>query len=288
MFAHNNDEIDYISLAAVNSRLIQKNMGLSADQITIVTNNASYEYFQSQHDQDYVSNTGQFIINNKDPNFKRTNMRVYRDTSHNTQKLSFYNLDRCDAYELSPYDETLLIDADYLVLSDALNSCWGHHNELMMNHHYVDVVRGREYRDLDRIHALGITMYWATVVYFTRTPLCESFFKVAKHVSQEREYYRDLYKIPSALHRNDHSFSIAAHMVSGYKDKGLPQLPIKLYKSFDIDDVDRVNGPSDLLLMVEKPSSPGDFTGLRWKDVDIHIMNKWALQRIQQGVLDTL
>ena len=288
MFAHNNDEIDYIGLAAVNSRLIQKNMGLNADQITIVTNQASYEYFVDVHGEDYAKATGTFVFREKDVRFKHTNIRLYKDTSHNVQQLSFYNLDRCDAYDISPYDETILLDADYLVLSDALNQCWGHYNELMMNYHYVDVVHGREYRELSRIHSLGITMYWATVVYFTKTPLCESFFNIARSVSKEREYYRDLYKIQGKIHRNDHSFSIAAHMIYGYKDKALPQLPVKLFKSFDTDDVERVLGPNDLLLMTEKPSQPGNFIGVRWKDRDIHIMNKWALQRIQDGVLATL
>lgn len=288
MFAYNNDEIDYIGLAAMNSRLIQHNMGLEPKQITIVTNRASYDFLEKKLGKEYMDATGQFVFVEKDLKFKRTNMRMFRDTSHNLQKLSFYNKGRCDAYELSPYDETILLDADYLVLSDALNQCWGHNNELMMNYHYIDVVRGREYRDLDRVHALGITMYWATVVYFTRSPLCESFFNVAKHVEKESEYYRELYKIQGNIHRNDHSFSIAAHMVSGYQDKGLPQLPVKLFKSFDIDDVERVIDLNDLLLMVEKPSQPGNYVGLRWKDRDIHIMNKWALQRIQEGVLAAL
>ena len=35
-----------------------------------------------------------------------------------------------------PYDETILVDVDYLILSDTLNYCWGHNNELMMNWKY--------------------------------------------------------------------------------------------------------------------------------------------------------
>ena len=31
-----------------------------------------------------------------------------------------YNVNRCDAYDI-PHDETILIDADYLILHDTLN-----------------------------------------------------------------------------------------------------------------------------------------------------------------------
>ena len=76
------------------------------------------------------------IVVDKDKKFKNTNIRLYKDTSHTVKNLSFYNVNRCDAYDLSPYDETILLDADYLILSNTLNQCWGHNNELMMNWKY--------------------------------------------------------------------------------------------------------------------------------------------------------
>lgn len=289
MFAHNNDEIDYFRLAVVNAKLIQKNLGLGNDQITIVTD---------QHSKDHgIKTMGKRVVNSasknivvveKDVKFKHSNKRLYKDTSQTGKHLSFYNINRCDVYEISPYDETILIDADYLIFSDALNRCWGHNNELMMNWQYQDIMHEREFHGLERLSSTGITMYWATVVYFRKSSYCEYFFDLVKHVRQNQDYYRDLYKWPGNLYRNDYSFSIAAHTLGGFQDCVIPQLPVTLYKTFDTDDVHSFvpSKHGGLRLYLEKIRSPGDFVLCRWHDVDIHVMNKWAINRISDSLFD--
>lgn len=289
IFAHNNTEIDYLGLALTNALLIQKNLGLTKHQITIVTDPHSLKYKIKDVGKRFINKcTSNIIEVEKDRDFKLKNNRIYKDTSHTSKSLSFYNINRCDAYDLSPYDETIMIDADYLILSNALNHCWGHKNNLMMNWEYVDIMRGRRYQELDRLSPLGVSMYWATVVYFRKDTTCETFFNFVKHVKNNRDYYSDLYKFNNSVYRNDYSFSIAAHMLSGYKDKGVAQLPMKLYKTWDLDDVHKVTGLNTLALLLEKPRSPGDFIVTHWRDVDIHIMNKWALNRVSKDMLQYL
>jgi hypothetical protein len=133
---------------------------------------------------------------------------------------------------------------------------------------------------------MGITMYWATVVYFKKTPYVESFFNIVKHVKNNTQYYKDLYKWQGTLYRNDYSFSIAAHMMSGFVDKGIPQLPTTLYKSFDTDDIHSAVDKNTLIMYLEKPRSPGDFMLTKWAGVDLHIMNKWAINRVSNNLLE--
>lgn len=287
MFAHNNDEIDYFKLAVVNSFLIQKHLGI--ENITVVTDSHSFEYAKENLGEDVINSAiNNIVICEKDRNFKRANIRIYKDTSHTAKNLSFYNVNRCDAYDISPYDETILIDADYLVLSDTLNQCWGHNEELMMNWKWQDVMFERKFDSLDRLNDLGITMYWATVVYFRKTSYVESFFNIVKHVKDNSQFYRDLYKWKGRLYRNDYSFSVAAHTMSGFVDKGIPQLPTTLYKTFDTDDVHSALNDNTLLLLLEKPRSPGDFMLTKWNGVDLHVMNKWAINRISNSLLQHL
>lgn len=286
MFAHNNVEIDYLKLAIVNSYLIQKNLGLTKNQITIVTDSHSLKHTETELSKKVIKGaSSNIVIVEKDTDFKHKNIRTFHDTVITSKDLSFYNINRCDAYDISPYDETLLLDVDYLVLSDRLNHCWGHNNEIMMNWEYSDVMFGREYSDLERIGPMGISHYWATVVYFRKTQLTESFFNVAKHVAKNTHYYKDLYKWNGSLFRNDYSFSIAAHVISGFQDRGLPQLPITLYKTFDLDDVHSSPSPNELILYLEKINCPGDFIMTRWKNIDVHIMNKWAINRVAKELL---
>lgn len=290
MLAHNNEEIDYFRMAVVNGFLIQKNLGLKAKQIAVVTDSATLAYAEESLGKKLIKKSiGNIIIEEKDVNFKHSNIRIYKDTSHKSQSLPFYNKGRCDIYDLSPFDETLLIDADYLILSDVLNNVWGHSNEFMMNYSFKDIMTDREFLDLDRLSPSGITMYWATVVYFRKTEFCKYFFDVVKHVRAHKTYYGNLYNWTGNIYRNDYSFSIAAHMLGGFRDRQIPQLPVKyLYKTFDNDDVETVLDDFSLLIYLEKLRSPGDFILTRWKGVDLHVMNKWALNRISGRMLELM
>ena len=288
IFAHNNEEIDYLKLAAINAKLIKSNCGVP--DVTVVTNKHSYDYTSATMGEAFLTESiSNFIFVEKDKAFKQANIRLYKDTSHSIKNLPFYNIDRCDAYYLSPYDETILIDADYLILSNSLNQCWGHNNDLMMNWEYRDIMTERDDPTLKRLHPVGITMYWATVVYFKKCNFSEQFFKTVAHVRDNREFYQDVYKWPGSLYRNDYSFSVAAHMLSGYHEKGMPQLPVPaLYKTFDTDDVHSVPAPNEIIFYLEKPKSLGDFMLTRWKNLDIHIMNKWAINRVSEELLSHL
>jgi len=285
MFAHNNAEIDYFKLAVINSLLIQKHLGIS--NITVVTDPHSYSYAVESLGEDLIKSAiNNLIVVEKDKEFKSQNIRVFKDTSHTAKQLPFYNINRCDAYDLSPYDETILLDVDYLILSDTLNQCWGHNEEIMMNWRYQDIMFDRKDYTLDRLNPFGITMYWATVVYFKKSAYAETFFNLVKHVKNNIAYYKDLYRWPGNLYRNDYSFSIAAHVMSGFVDKGIPQLPTTLYKTFDTDDIHKAIDEKTLIMYLEKPRSPGDFILTKWSGVDLHVMNKWAINRISEEMLD--
>jgi hypothetical protein len=285
MFAHNNEEIDYFRLAVVNALLIQKNMGMK--NITVVTDPHSLAQGEKTLGKRLIKKAiNNIVVIQKDKEFKRKNIRLYKDTSHSTKHLPFYNANRCDAYDISPYDQTIVIDVDYLILSDTLNHCWGHNNELMMNWKFQDIMYERKDPSLSRLYDMGITMYWATVVYFRKTEYVESFFNIVKHVRNNPQYYKDLYKWQGTLYRNDYSFSIAAHVMSGFVDKGIPQLPTTLYKSFDTDDIHSAVDEKTITMYLEKPRSPGDFMLTKWQGIDLHIMNKWAINRVSEELLE--
>jgi hypothetical protein len=285
MFAHNNTEIDYFRLAVVNALLVQKNLGIK--NITVVTDPFSLAQGEKTLGKRLIKKAiNNIIVIEKDKKFKALNQRLYKDTSHTAKYLPFYNVNRCDAYDLSPYDETILIDVDYLILSDTLNSCWGHNNELMMNWKYQDIMYERKDPSLARLNDMGITMYWATVVYFRKTEYVENFFNIVSHVKKNPQFYKDLYQWQGTLYRNDYSFSIAAHMMSGFVDKGIPQLPTTLYKSFDTDDIHSAVDENTIVMYLEKPRSPGDFMLTKWQGIDLHIMNKWAINRVSEELLE--
>ena len=101
MFAHNNTEIDYFRLAVVNALLVQKNLGIK--NITVVTDPHSLAQGEKTLGKRLIKKAiNNIVVIDKDIQFKAKNQRLYKDTSHTAKYLPFYNVNRCDAYDISP------------------------------------------------------------------------------------------------------------------------------------------------------------------------------------------
>jgi len=230
--------------------------------------------------------TGRYNIIEIERDYSFKNSRNFFDTSYNSKSLLFYNCNHWAAYELSPYDETLFIDVDYLIMSKSLSNCWGSNNEVMINHSILSPldIRAPYSKAIDD---MGIRLYWATVIYFRKSPLAEHLFTLVKHVQENYSYYRDLFYFANGMFRNDNAFSIAVHMLNGFSEEepAIHELPINgLMMSWDTDDIYDINGINDITLYAEK-TEKGNYILVRIKDMDVHIMNKWAINRVSDKLI---
>jgi hypothetical protein len=166
-------------------------------------------------------------------------------------------------------------------MSDALSNCWGSINDVMINHRiYSPHDYKRPYSK--NIDDFGIKIYWATVIYFKKSELAEHLFSLVRHIQENYSYYKDLYCFSNGMFRNDYAFSIAIHMLNGFNDfeSVVKELPIPgLLMSWDSNDIHSVDGLNNIVLYVEKPEQKGEYILSRVKDTDVHIMNKWAINR---------
>ena len=113
LFAFNTD-VDYVTIADRASRLIQHTLNLPVTLITDLDSKPQFNY-------DSIIR----ITNNAD------NFRTNLDNQHTTWR----NFGRYLAYELSPYEETILIDTDYLVLDDSLLRLFATDFDYKLMHH---------------------------------------------------------------------------------------------------------------------------------------------------------
>ena len=286
MYAFNNSQIEYVKIAIANAYLVKHHMNVKC---ALITDEFSWNCA--------VETLGATICNDafcevikvkKDKVFNQNNIRTYRDTVHAQHRLSFYNVGRVDAYDLTPFKETLVIDADYLILGDSLNQCWGHLNDIMINHDYVDALEERSFSDTKRVNNTGIDMYWATVFYFKKSHEAEMWFELLTQVRDNYTYYHSLYNCDNSLFRNDYVFSIAAHMYMGFTGEHMDSLPVNLINSFDRDALHSVKTLDEIVMALEKPCTEGDFILTNFKYNNIHIMNKWALSRVSNEILDKI
>lgn len=140
-----------------------------------------------------------------------TNHRYDTDSKEFVQ---WRNIGRNLAYELSPYDETLVIDIDYVVQDCELLKLF----ELPWD--YMLMRNARSLNDEHISPTMGprsLPFVWATVFAFRKTPRAELFFDLVKRIQDNYHYYRELFNVESRQYRNDYAFAIADIILNGYQ-----------------------------------------------------------------------
>jgi hypothetical protein len=185
-FASNTDTTDYVAIAGRTLRLASKTLGLPA---TLITPDAEL------------------------PDNKRYDI----DTKEFVQ---WRNAGRYQAYQLSPYDETIVIDADYLVFDQNILKIF----ECEWDYTIMRQARGLTQEFPQDMGPRSLPYVWATVFAFRRTPTAEMFFSLVQRVQDNYNYYRELFNIEQRNFRNDYAFAIADIILNGYAigEHGIP------------------------------------------------------------------
>jgi|TARA_R110001592_G_scaffold361357_3_gene671818 hypothetical protein len=173
------------------------------------------------------------------------------------------NADRHMAYELSPYDTTLVMDIDYFCFTDTLKQFLYTDYDFLVPDTAHDL-SGRKTFDPRRWSM--IPMVWATVLLFKKNDKVKKIFDTVKYIKQHYSYFTEMYRIYAKNLRNDYLFAMALQQINGFI--GYEKLPFAL------------------------PTLPPDCevvkitdTGLAWKhkdqisyveNQDVHVLNKEA------------
>ena len=176
LFAFNTKSIDYEHIAQQARRLIIHNLQLP---VTIITEADVDNIFKNYKNQD---------------------------------QLEWRNGDRWRAYELSPYDETLLLDSDYLMLDDSLIKLFDQDFDYRLQHRNQMINEVNDFR----MGVMSLPYVWATVIFFRKTPRAKQLFDLVGRIQRNYSYYRQLYHIAESNFRNDYAFAIANNLLNGY------------------------------------------------------------------------
>jgi len=269
LIARNNAHIDYVKQAVFLARRIKKYLGVP---VTIATESVDYlELAFGVDDFDEVitlDDTGEF------------NQRYFYDGALSKKSASFKNNNRASVYDLTPYDETILMDTDYVISNDLLKSCFGSKSNFSIYKKSNDIAKVRDEQEFDTISNTSVDFYWATVVYFRKTETNKIFFDLVKHIEEEWNHYRRVYQITSTLFRNDFAFSIAIHIMNGFQNGNFAQeLPGSMMYTTDTDILWQLK-EDEMMFLVEKKDYLGEYTALKTQGQTIHVMNKSSLSRI--------
>lgn len=255
IFAHNNETIDYLKIAAVSGKLASKNLKLP---VSLVTDNVSLNKTEVLNIKDYFD---QIILTDL-PDFK--NKRIIED-----KLCSFLNLNRSSAWDLTPYDQTLLIDADYFIFTDKLNQYWDIDQSFLIAEG-VDYFHEKMLGINDsHVSEKSIPLRWATTLLFKKNKESKLLFDLVSFIKENQDYYSNLYHFNTRMYRNDIAFSIACHMLNGYMQIDEYMLP----------KVKTVRSKSKILSMTQESTvqfilTESDPLVIMSKNEDIHFLNK--------------
>lgn len=244
LFAFNTDEIDYVSIADANAQLINKNLQLPVTLITDQNSKPSFAY-------DKI-----IKIENNKANFRTVNQ----------EKQQWRNHGRSLAYDLSPYECTLLLDSDYFIVDKSLLKLLEQRFDYRLQHNSFSV---DGLIDNKMSSNFSLPFVWATCVIFRKTQSAQQFFNLVKRIERNYGYYKTLFNA-QGTYRNDFVFAMADIILNGYTINKNQTLPAKI---FTVENtVDAIEIKNNFFVIRQKESvvvSPIQ---------NIHIMDKNYLQ----------
>jgi len=269
LFAVNNDKIDYVKQAIFCAKKVKEHLELP---VALVTPNKPYLQSAFPFYKDYIDE----IIVIPDTHSKQ--VRTFYDGAYTTKKLTWNNLARPDAYALTPFQQTLVIDTDLIICNNQLNAVFDTKDDFLIYKNFTEIAEGRSLQPFNRVSDRSIDLVWATGFYFVKSPKMDLYFELVKHIQENWEYYRLTYQIAQPVYRNDYAFSIAIHIMNGFKKEQWPNsLPGKVYFVSDRDILSSIDN-NTLVVVADKVKDVESFA-VRLSDKNVHVMNKFSLIR---------
>lgn len=199
IFAFNSTTVDYVALADQTSRLVNHNLNLPITLITDLDAAPKFAYDKIIRVQSEGGNVR---------------------TGAGDTLIEWRNFGRYLAYELSPYETTILIDGDYLVLDKSLLTLLEQDFDYRLMHHNQSP-DGPAY---EQMGYQGLNFVWATVVLFKKTAKAKRLFDLVGRIQRNYGYYKTLYN-GSGSYRNDYAFAIANIILNGYNSDEHKSIP---------------------------------------------------------------
>ena len=257
ILAFNNEETDYVAMAAWSARNIQRHLGIPTSVITDCYDHEKLKDFD-------------FVIT-AEPHTGGT--RYFEDYN---RTVSWHNAGRTDVYNATPYDQTLLLDADYVVASSDLLRVLNATQDFMCHRQALDLTTGLPFANLDQFGDYNFPMWWATVMMFRQSNTAQYIFDCMQMVRDNWQHYRDLYGIRQSNYRNDYALSIALGIVSGHT-LTVDSIPWPLYSVLPSTRLSNVYEDS---YMVEYNDTENRPKQMSFSGLDFHAMGKKHLEDI--------
>lgn len=247
MFAYNNEKTDYYKMAVYSAKRANRILGLP---VTIIT------------DSDSITDT--------DYQFDNT-IIIEADKSNSRNKSVWINKGRYRVYDLTPYDETLVLDTDYMINSTRLLETFEQPSDFVC---YQDSKFLLSSQKNEKMGSQTLSIYWATVMRFGKSNRSSDIFKMIEMVQDNYEHYSQLHHFLPYTYRNDFALTIALRTVNGHIDNKQDAITGSLIHAGNETTVKRIDDVTyDISSNIEiYGRTKRQF--IRVSDYDFHMMSK--------------
>jgi len=186
------------------------------------------------------------------------------------------NKGRYRAYQLSPYDDTILLDTDYMVNSDKLLKTFDMPTDFCCHDTTSFLMHPNVPQEMLSVYSFNTL--WATAVMFRKTARSKQIFECLAMVQHNFEHYANLHGFISVVFRNDYALTLATRIVNGHTTPAEDVIPWNLLhvgKNTTVyhNNDDELN--TEYTVMFDnwnKGKIRKEYITI--KDMDFHVMNK--------------
>jgi len=260
IFAFNNEQIDYLAMAAWSARNIHRHLDLPVCVIT---------------DVDDAKRTAEFdqVVVTESPAVQQH--RYFYDYKKNA---AWHNMNRSSVHDLTPWDHTLVLDADYVVASDQLKVLFDAGQDFLSHDRAVDASGYPPFDENNKFGTYRMPMSWATVMCFRKGTTARLIFEAMQMIRDHWNHYRELYFINEETFRNDYALSIAMNIVDGHT-LSTPAIPWPLMSLTSHSKITQLE-PDTYRIDYENSNTNGKAKWIILQNQDFHAMGKKSLGEI--------
>jgi hypothetical protein len=261
VFAHDS-EIEYGSQAVLAARLVKKYLKVP---VSIVSDDTTIANIQKKFNKLPFD---KIIKINKPQNNKRY---IAAQDYASRELVDFFNGGRELAWEVTPYDRTLIIDSDFLIFSETLNQYWNDPHDFLICPRMIDLQS--ELKE-QKVGDYTIDLLWATNIMFTKNSNTKILFDLVKYIKEEYGYFAELYEFDPKQYRNDFAFSIALHIIGAHGvDPWHGTLSAPLFFS-DAEKIVDIKPIGDIVFLTKNRNHSEAYQLIKCHGQDLHVLNK--------------
>lgn len=203
LFAFNSPKYDYYKMAVATAKRINHFLKMP---VTVVTDEKSVP---------------------KIPDYQFDNVIIVEPDKNNIRDHSVWiNKGRYQAYNLSPYDETLLLDTDYMVNSDKLLKLFELNTDFCCHDTTSFLMHPGVAQEV--LSAYSFKTLWATVVMFKKTQRAKQIFECLEMVQKNYDHYANIHNFIAGVFRNDYALTLATRIANGHSSPQEDVIPWNL------------------------------------------------------------